>query len=601
MKNLKISSTLTLSVDAVTQKLAMLGRTGSGKSYGATKLAEEMLDAGAQIVALDPVGIWYGLRTGYSIPVFGGLHGDIPLEVGGGALIADLIVDRRISAVVDVSQFESDADKARFARDFAARFYFRQKQKPSPVHLFLEEAQEFVPQNPEKEEGWMLHAFVRIAKLGRNFGIGMTQLSQRPQEVNKKALNQTECLFAFQMTGSQERDAIAKWATSKGVDENLDEILPSLEVGQAHVWSPQWLRISRTVKIAKKKTADVSSTPQVGAKPIKAKDLRPVDLEALREKMAATIERERAENPKELRAQIVVLKREKAELEKKVAKAPTTTVEEKKVEIAVLKTKDANKLESASKRLQEVGVRVAKIGDDLIALIRKAIPAPDGSKLILERGTATVAQPAPSPRSKIAIERTVAALHAPKPAPTPAPAPGPATLMISGPMQKILNTLASFEALGVQECDRNQVAIFSGASPTSSSFANNLSDLKNPKDKAGGPIPGAQPLIEYPKGGRLKLTDAGRAVAVNETVFASLDQLQSTWIAKVGGACGKILAAAIAAYPNPITKTDLAAQVQVSETSSSFANNLSTLRTLGVIDYPGKGLVVATPILFPPI
>jgi hypothetical protein len=144
MKNLEISSTLSLPIDAVTQKLAMLGRTGSGKSYAATKLAEEMLDAGAQIVALDPVGIWYGLRTGYSIPVFGGLHGDIPLEVGGGALIADLIVDRRISAVVDVSQFESDADKARFARDFAARFYFRQKQKPSPVHLFLEEAQEFV-------------------------------------------------------------------------------------------------------------------------------------------------------------------------------------------------------------------------------------------------------------------------------------------------------------------------------------------------------------------------------------------------------------------------------------------------------------------------
>ena len=41
-----------LPVDAVTQKLAFLGRTGSGKTYGATKLAELMLGAGAQIVAL---------------------------------------------------------------------------------------------------------------------------------------------------------------------------------------------------------------------------------------------------------------------------------------------------------------------------------------------------------------------------------------------------------------------------------------------------------------------------------------------------------------------------------------------------------------------
>jgi hypothetical protein len=77
--------------------------------------------------------------------------------------------------------------------------------------------------------------------------------------------------------------------------------------------------------------------------------------------------------------------------------------------------------------------------------------------------------------------------------------------------------------------------------------------------------------------------------------------LHSTWIGKVGGACGKILRAAIDAYPNPLTKEDLAAQVQASPTSSSFANNLSTLRTLGVIDYPGRGLVIATPLLFPPI
>src|ERR1044072_6374951 len=121
---LHISDSLSLPIDAVTQKFGLLGRTGSGKSYCATKLAEEMLDARAQIVALDPVGVWYGLRTGFAIPVFGGLHGDIPLESGGGALIADLIVDRGLSAVVDVSQFESDRDKAHFARDFAGRLFF---------------------------------------------------------------------------------------------------------------------------------------------------------------------------------------------------------------------------------------------------------------------------------------------------------------------------------------------------------------------------------------------------------------------------------------------------------------------------------------------
>jgi hypothetical protein len=171
-----------------------------GKTYGATKLAELMLDAGAQIVALDPVGVWWGLRLnaaqhralGFQIPVLGGRHGDIPLEAGAGKLIADLVVDRGTSIVLDVSMFESDADKARFAEAFASRFFFRKKEKPSAVHVFVEECQEFIPQNTQRGEERMLHAFNRMMKLGRNFGIGMSLISQRPQEVNKKTLNMSE-------------------------------------------------------------------------------------------------------------------------------------------------------------------------------------------------------------------------------------------------------------------------------------------------------------------------------------------------------------------------------------------------------------------------
>jgi DNA helicase HerA-like ATPase len=119
--SLRLSNDLKLPIEAVTEKLGWLGRTGSGKTYGAQKLAEEMHRAGAQFVALDPVGKWWSLRLAADgktpalpIPVFGGLHGDIPLEPTAGKLIADVIVDRGISAVVDVSQFEADAQKARF-------------------------------------------------------------------------------------------------------------------------------------------------------------------------------------------------------------------------------------------------------------------------------------------------------------------------------------------------------------------------------------------------------------------------------------------------------------------------------------------------------
>lgn len=184
-RTLKLAKDLILPLDAVTQKLAWLGVTGSGKTYGASKLAELFWQAGAQFLVLDPVGVWYGLRlakdgktpSDLTVPIFGGLHGDVPLEPTAGALIANLVVDKTLSAVLDVSQFESDTDKARFARDFADRFFFRKKAAPSAVHVFLEEVQEFVPQNPQKGEERMLHAFVRLQKLGRNFGIGASYVS----------------------------------------------------------------------------------------------------------------------------------------------------------------------------------------------------------------------------------------------------------------------------------------------------------------------------------------------------------------------------------------------------------------------------------------
>ena len=42
MKEISISKDLKLPTNTVTQKLAFLGTTGSGKTYGASKLAEEL-------------------------------------------------------------------------------------------------------------------------------------------------------------------------------------------------------------------------------------------------------------------------------------------------------------------------------------------------------------------------------------------------------------------------------------------------------------------------------------------------------------------------------------------------------------------------------
>lgn len=309
---IRIAKDLALPLDAVTQKLAWLGRTGSGKTYGAKRMVEQMLRAGAQVVILDPVGVWPGLRLGpkaFDVPVLGGLFGDIPLESTAGALIADLVVNHATSMVLDVSQM-LDAERTRFAQAFGERFFQRKKAEPGAVHLVIEECQEFIPQNHQNGEERMLHEYQRIAKLGRNFGIGLSLISQRPQEVNKKALNQAECVLAFQMTGPQERKALEYWLSDKGFDGKLSEILPRLEVGAPHVWSPQWLKISKVVKILPIESLDTSQTPKVGDKSFRQKKLEPIDLKALTAEMASTLERAKAEDPKALRDRIAELEQQ---------------------------------------------------------------------------------------------------------------------------------------------------------------------------------------------------------------------------------------------------------------------------------------------------
>ena len=124
--HLHLAPGLDLPLQAVTERFAFIGQSESGKTYAAMRLAELMLEVGAQVVALDPLGQWWGLRAaadgkhaGFKVTVFGGIHGDVPITPDTGELVARIIVERGISAVVDVSDFTS-GQMAKFTSAFAA-------------------------------------------------------------------------------------------------------------------------------------------------------------------------------------------------------------------------------------------------------------------------------------------------------------------------------------------------------------------------------------------------------------------------------------------------------------------------------------------------
>lgn len=585
MKKLHLSAAIEVPLDLVTEKLAWIGVTGSGKSYGAMKTAEELWAQHAQFVVLDPVGVWYGLRlakdgkaAGIPIPVFGGLHGDVPLESTGGALVADLIVDKDLSAVLDVSQFESDAAKARFVSDFAERFYHRKKSAPSAVHVFLEEAQEFVPQNPQPGEQMMLHRLHRMQKLGRNFGIGTSIITQRPQETSKKAINQAQTVFVFRLTGSQERKAVEAWVNEHGLEENLLDGLPKMETGTCHVWSPAWLKVFKTIRIAAKATFDASATPKVGERAA-ARSLAPIDLERIRQDMAATIEKAKADDPKELRARIAELQRQ---VKFKMPKEAGVKIE--RVEVPVLKDNQVKRLETALEKARKVNELSVAALLEVTKLVQKAanpMVAVSASRPIAANQKARANGPT-SMGYRIHLPNTERILSDA----TYEKIRESSRTSMSSPQQRILAALVFLQNIGVEQPDKTQVALFVGVRPSSGSYANNLGALRS----AG--------LISYPAPGSVALTPNGLAASPAVTVPHNTPELHAAVLGKLPRPQQAILQKILDAYPQPVSKDWLAEELHISTTSGSYANNLGSLRTLGAVTYPQPGFVRAADIMF---
>ena len=333
-----LSRNLRLPVDAVTQTFLIVGKRGSGKSNTAARLVEQMHHAKLPFVVLDPVDTWWGLKAsadgtgpGLDVYVFGGRKADLPLEPGAGALIAEVLCEHHISMVLSVKHL-SGRERNSFMVAFAQTLF--QKWQGGPLHVVLEEAHELAPQmsggpssrgNPDNEAA-MLGAFKRLWKLGRSSGIGGTAVTQRPASLSKDITTQSEILIAHRTIGPQDVKAIGEWVKYHGQHEQILGDLPTLPTGEAFVWAPEFpadtpIGLMRTT-VRRRDTYDSASTPKVGETRVEPKQLADVDLARLRTQMAATLERAKADDPKELKRQLASVRADLAKAHQAAAKPP---------------------------------------------------------------------------------------------------------------------------------------------------------------------------------------------------------------------------------------------------------------------------------------
>lgn len=287
--------TETIPEAALNTHVGVLGRTGSGKTFTARGLVERLLDRQRQVVIIDPTGAWWGLRSHYAVPVFGGDHGDVAITEESGEAVARTILDNSTSAIVDLSLLARQSGSAmrRFMRSFVARL----KDKPNgAIWLVIDEADEFLPQTiPGGMEG-LFGDLKWLVRRGRVAGWRVMMITQRPQDIAKSVLTQIGTLVAHRLTAPQDRKAIEEWVKGHADPDAAKQVLSTLaglQTGEAWVWWPDGDVLVRG-QMPLIRSFDSSATPDAGTGAIVQPALTAINMSAIR----ATLEAGKSDSQK---------------------------------------------------------------------------------------------------------------------------------------------------------------------------------------------------------------------------------------------------------------------------------------------------------------
>ena len=568
---LQIATDFSLPLDAVTETFAILAKRRSGKSNAAAVMAEEMYAAGQHFVTVDAKGDWWGLRAphgnqpGLAVVVFGGLHGDVPLEPSSGRVVAELIVEHRLTCVLDVSEM-SRGEQRRFLADFAETLYRKNR---LPIHVIAEEADTYLPQRVTAGDARLVGAWENLIKRGGFRGIGLTLISQRSASLNKDALTQVETLIAMRTPSPQDRKAILAWMDQHETGHDAVNELPTLADGEAWVFSPQWLRTLTKIRFRRRRTFDSGATPKVGgAVPRPPTQLAEIDLDAIRVAMADTIERANADSPTELRHEIKRLRAQLAAAQ--AVPAPASRIE--RVEVPVLDAATLAAAAAAADRLEAACTAQA----EQLAQAQQTLEATLAAIADIRHRLDSTSAAAATPPAAVTDRRRPEA-GAKKPARTaatttalaaPTTAPDVPEIELRKGARRMIESLARMAPLRLTKAQWGTVARLKTSGGTWSTY---LSDIR----RAG--------LLDENAAG-YTLSTAGFAYLGDRPDPLTATELQDHYRAILRSGAAKMLDELIAAHPDGLTRDQLGDRAGLAVTGGTFSTYLSDLTRNGLAE-----------------
>lgn len=560
-KNPTIGDGLEVDVQVLIEsRLLVQANSGGGKSWALRRLLEQTAPF-VQHFVIDPEGEFPSLRERFDYVICAPHEADAVATPKTASLLARRLLEAGVSAILNIFDLKAH-ERQTFVRLFLEALINAPRSLWKPVLVVLDEAHVFCPQSGSAEAA---QAVIDLATRGRKRGLGACLATQRLAKLHKDAAAE----MRNKMIGQTGLDVDVKRAAEElGISpREALENLRQLPAGDFFVFGPALSPVVKRIHVGDVATthprpgARLMQAPPAPSKAILARLAKLADLQREADLEAKTVEELKAENGK--------LRREVAAAERKAAGAGVPEAE--------VRSRIAAAVAAAKPSPQALGDAAAKAVRSIAKLASDALAAAEAAGAAESFNPEKVSQIMPL---------TGELLRRPE-----AVRPKPATVSrdagLSGPEQRILDSLAWLESIGVDSPETVAVAFLAGYTASGGAFNNPRSSLKS------------KGLIEYLGNGMLRLTGAGRELANAPATALTPEDLHVRIRDRLPGPERKLFDVIIGSWPQSISNDELAAATSYSANGGAFNNPKSRLKTLGLIEYPARGSVRARDILFP--
>jgi hypothetical protein len=572
--------------------------SGLGKSW-LLRLIAEAVASSVQTVIIDPEGEFSTLREKLDVLIVSE-NGDLRADIRSAGLLARKLAETGVSAVIDIYDLAGKEDPWVKRRMFVSQLIGELMNLPKklyhPMLVMVDEAHQFA-QEETISDTYILNgvkvnpsilsrsAIRSLMSAGRKRGIGGILATQRISKIDKDAIADARNVFI----GGTTLDIDQRRAGDiLGMSKSEFVSLRDLEPGTFFAFGPA-VEGKGIVQFTSSKVQ--TTHPKAGQRssivvPKASTQIALIaeqfgDLPAMAEEEVKTLDALKREN--------VDLKRE---LRARISSGQTqikTETKIERVEVPVLHDEQFNAimksladLNAHAKDIKAVAGTIESYPLEIEAILgtlKNAVEKYSNGHLHAFRESVKAATHSGVDRArgkdktvKTSVRVTNQKIES--------------VDEITGPMQRILDAIAWLESIGIDAPKQVAVAFLAGYTFGGGAYNNPRGALRS----AG--------LVEYIGSENIRLTEEGRTCANYPKVPLTVDEMQRHIMSVLPGPHQKILRVLIDKYPDATSKDECAALSGYAPDGGAFNNPMGRLHSMGLVDYPQPGYVVAESLLF---